>query len=84
MDRTPQEALAPSSTPRTDAAKFEITKLDVGSAAVRPGQMADLEERLKAILVAAHLIRARLIAVGGLTPEHDLILKAAISVGEMP
>lgn len=47
-------------TPRTNESSFIITALDVGSAAVRPGCMAEVEEERNLLLVAAKVALNRL------------------------
>ena len=60
MDRARAAAVKqPSSTPITDGARFTITPLDVGSEAVRPGMMADVEAHRQALFVAAKIVLQR-------------------------
>lgn len=72
-----------SEAPRTTAAKFVITPLDVGSEAVRAGHMADLEERHQVLLLSAKLVLERIrkggVAIGA---PYEFALQAAIQVAE--
>lgn len=49
----------------TEASKFTITAKDVGTEAVRPGCMADLEQQRNLLLAAAKMARKRLQDGGG-------------------
>ena len=70
---------------KTQESTFVITPKDVGTEAVRPGCMADLEERLEVLLTAAKLVQQRLeqskIAIGA---PYEYALKAGIRVAERP
>ncbi len=60
MDRAREAAVKKRrTTTLTEGAKFTITALDVGTDAVRPGMMADLEAQRQALLVAAKLVLMR-------------------------
>lgn len=70
-------------TPQTAAATFTITPRDVGSEAVRPGHMADLEERHQVLLLSAKLALRRIQASGaGIGAETEHALKVAIQMAE--
>lgn len=49
----------PTTTPKTAAVKFTVTEKDVGTEAVRAGNMAELEEECHMLLVAAKLALQR-------------------------
>jgi hypothetical protein len=70
-------------TPATDAARFTITSRDVGTEAVRAGNMAELEESRMVLLLAAKLalgrIRAGNIAIGA---PFEYALDRAIKMAE--
>lgn len=72
--------LAVPATPKTEEATFTITALDVGSPAVRPGHMADLEAENRVLLAACrtvlHRIRSSGIAIGA---AYEYALQAAIT-----
>lgn len=59
MDRANEAVAQASRTPKTDVAKFTITARDVGTEAVRPGHMAELEEQRQALLLAAQIVLQR-------------------------
>lgn len=86
MDRAKFEAAAPrrpSTTRVTDAATFTITALDVGSQAVRPGCMAELEQERELLLQAAKLTLSRIRS--GRNPigaTYEFVLDAAIRMVE--
>jgi hypothetical protein len=71
---------AASRTPKTAEATFTITAVDVGSEAVRPGHMAELEVENRVLLEACkavlHRIRSGGIAIGA---THEYMLHAAIT-----
>lgn len=70
-------------TPLTAAATFRITGLDVGTEAVRPGCMAEVEEGRHVLLSAAKIVLRRLreghISIGA---AHEAALENAIRVVE--
>lgn len=70
-------------TPRTTAATFRITELDVGTEAVRPGSMAVIEEERRMLLLAVKLalnrIRACNICIGA---AQEYALETAIKTAE--
>lgn len=71
-------------TPLTDAARFTITKVDVGSEAVRAGIAAQIEQDRLVLLGAAKLALRRLRASG--TPFDGVaesMLDNAIKVAEL-
>jgi hypothetical protein len=71
-------------TPLTDAARFTITKLDVGSEAVRPGLAADLEQRADA--AARSAARPEPLRAGQNRHRrlHEFALEQAIKLAELP
>lgn len=86
MDRFQgKPAVASIATPLTDAARFTITKLDVGSEAVRAGLAADLERERNMLLAASKLVltqlRASRMAIGA---AHEYALEQAIKLAELP
>lgn len=72
-----------SETPKTDAATFVITAKDVGSPAVRPGHMAELEEHRQAMLLTCKLVLRRVrkgnIPIGA---AYEMALEYAIKACE--
>lgn len=68
-------------TPKTDFAAFTITPKDVGSQAVRPGHMAELEEERQVLLLAAKMAY-RAMKSGVVTEADTLRLFAAIRIAE--
>ena len=87
MDRLNSAALSNPAveTPRTAEATFTITPLDVGTKAVRPGHMADMEQQRDVLLIAAKLalkqIQGSGIRIGG---QFEFALAAAIQIAEAP
>lgn len=72
-----------SEAPKTDAVKFLITPRDVGSEAVRPGHMAELEERYQVLLLSAKLTLNRLRQSGArVGAETEYALAMAIKMAE--
>jgi hypothetical protein len=72
-------------TPLTDAARFTITKLDVGSEAVRPGLAAELEQERRMLLMAARLVLSRLRAARiDIGSPYEFALEQAIKLAELP
>lgn len=68
-------------TPKTDFAQFTVTPRDVGSQAIRPGHMAELEQERQVLLLAAKLTLKRIRA--GKVSEMDACgLEAAIRIAE--
>lgn len=85
MDRAAFEAAAPgkpSLTSITEASTFAITAADVGTLAVRPGCMAEVEQERHLLLVASKLILATLKAGKQLGSTYEFILEAAIRAAE--
>lgn len=79
MERHTVAAVAkPGFTPRTAEATFVISSLDVGSQAVRPGCMADLEQEREVLLLAAKLVLERIRRGGALDSICEYALDAAI------
>lgn len=72
-------------TPLTDSARFTVTKLDVGSEAVRPGLMAEIEQERQMLLLAAKLVLGH-VRAGGIPigAAHELALENAIRIAELP
>ena len=70
-------------TPITDSATFVITLLDVGSRAVRPGVMGDIELERAALLIAAKAvlrhIREGKVAIGAV---QEMALETAVRIAE--
>lgn len=83
MDRANEVLSQPQNAPRTNAAKFSITESDVGSEAVRPGHMADVEEERHTLLVAAKLVLLRhKTGKAKLDAISEVALDAAVKVAE--
>lgn len=87
MDRVKQsqvERIATAvKTPLTDAARFVITPKDVGSDAVRPGLMAELEHERYLLLCAARVALAHIKAGNiGIGAGYEFLLEAAVKVAE--
>lgn len=72
-------------TPLTDGARFTVTAKDVGSEAVRPGLMAELETE-RAVLLSAAKIALAHIRKGdvGIGAPYELLLSAAVALAEAP
>lgn len=72
-------------TPHTDAARFTITKVDVGSEAVRAGVAAELERERNMLLAASKMALAHIrngrVAIGA---AQEFALEQAIRLAEMP
>lgn len=70
-------------TPKTVSATFEITPLDVGSRAVRPGHMAELEQERDALLLVCKLALRRLqsqnVSIGA---PYEALLEFTIKAAE--
>lgn len=70
-------------TPNTVSATFEITARDVGSLAVRPGNMAELEQERDALLLACKLALSRIrtanVPIGA---HYEFLLEAAVKATE--
>ena len=83
--RVSRPSTLPPPTPITAGATFTITPLDVGSDAVRPGCMADLEQQHALLLIAGRAvlkrIQARKIEVGAV---FEYALERAIQICETP
>lgn len=66
-------------TPKTDAATFVITTRDVGSKAVRPGLMAEMEEERKVLLLTCvtilNRVRGSNVPIGA---TYEFMLESAI------
>lgn len=75
--------IAVSATPKTEEATFTITARDVGSAAVRPGHMAELEAEHRVLLAACkavlHRIRSGGVAIGA---SYEYMLQASIMAAD--
>lgn len=72
-----------SATPVTAGATFIVTKLDVGSAAVRPGIAEQLEQERNALLLASKAVLAKIRAGNiGIGMAHEYALEAAIRIAE--
>ena len=71
-------------TPKTEAAKFTITAMDIGTQAVRPGHMAELEEERLALLLACKATLTRIRSGVGISAMHEFMLEAAVKVAETP
>lgn len=86
MDRAEFQAAAPSSKPSlthiTEASTFTITEVDVGTLAVRPGCMAEVEQERLLLLSAAKLILATLRAKKPIGASYEFILEAAVRAAE--
>lgn len=71
--------------PITDAARFVVTPLDVGSDAVRPGCMANIERDRQALLIASRMVLNRLrdgnIQIGA---AYEFALQTAVTMAEAP
>jgi hypothetical protein len=72
----------PSLTPITESSTFAITQKDVGTLAVRPGCMAEVEQERLLLLNAAKLILATLKAGKPAGPSYQFILEAAVRAAE--
>jgi hypothetical protein len=73
-------ALAVPATPKTKEATFTITALDVGTPAVRPGHMAELEAENQVLVAACKAILHRLRAGGiSIGATYEYMLHAAIT-----
>lgn len=72
-------------TPQTEAATFVITPKDVGSKAVRPGVMAELEQERRVLLLACRTVLNRIqgskIAIGA---HYEFMLESAVKAAELP
>jgi hypothetical protein len=85
MDRHSAASVAKpgSSSPRTEASTFTISPLDVGSLAVRPGCMADVEHERQVLLLACKLVLGRIrtgqVPIGA---TYEYALEAAIKSAE--
>lgn len=73
---------AASRTPKTAEATFTITVKDVGSPAVRPGNMAQLEEERQALLLVCKATLTRVRSGNGISAAHEFMLEAAIKAVE--
>lgn len=85
MDRAEFQAATsgkPSLTHITDSSTFTITEMDVGTLAVRPGCMAEVEQERFLLLAAAKLIVATLKAGKPLGASYQFILEAAVRAAE--
>lgn len=71
--------LQPQQSPDTEAATFTITAADVGTRAVRPGCMADLEQQRDVLLIAARVALKRVCDDNG-DQVTALMLRAAIAL----
>lgn len=84
MQRHAAEVTEKPATPKTDAATFTITARDVGSKAVRPGHMAELEEERKVLLLTAitvlNRIRGSNIQIGA---PYEFMLESAIKTVQL-
>ena len=85
VDRANEQAVRKTSnTPKTDEVRFLITVRDVGTEAVRPGHMAEMEEQRKVLLIAAKLALLRAqrgkYELDGLT---QFALEAAVKMAEL-
>ena len=70
---------------KTQESTFVITPKDVGTEAVRPGCMADLERRNAALIAAAKLLLNRVresnISIGA---TYEFVLQNAVDRAELP
>ena len=83
MQRATEQQVERRSTPATDAAKFTITQRDIGSEAVRPGHMAELEEQRQVLLLAAKLVLGRIrVAKIQIGATYEYALAMAIKQAE--
>lgn len=77
-----QTDLAVLATPKTQEATFTITARDVGTDAVRPGNMAQLEEERRAPLLACKAVLGRMREGGSLSAVHEFMLECAVGACE--
>ena len=83
MDRAAEAVTEPSNTPITDRARFRITDLDVGTEAVRPGAMAEVESGQRVLLAIAKLTLKRIRETNSrIGAAHEYALECAIRVVE--
>jgi hypothetical protein len=73
-----QTDLTLPATPKTQAATFTITPRDVGSEAVRPGHMADVELQRRALLLACKAVQGRIKAGLQMSAALEYMLDVAI------
>jgi hypothetical protein len=66
----------------TESSTFTITAADIGTLAVRPGCMAEVEQERLLLLNAAKLIVATLKAGKPVGPSYQFILEAAVRAAE--